>query len=162
MEISPETEDTIRSSLSLLMSDDDVALFSNLDYATTIIKEAQPCWQAPASIGMHAALLHIVGRTDAEKALLQDLIGYALEPLEALLNSLVPKPGKESPEDERAHLLFHTRFGLGFLLLASSEKKRSKTILHDMAATRLPARSAQIMSGERIWKPGIVNYERNT
>ena len=156
MEISPETKDIIKNSMSLLMNDDDVTAFSNLDHAITIIQQEQSCWQAPASIGVHAAALHLAEKTNDEEAILQDLIAYALEPLEALLGSLMPESDKETLEDERAHLLFHTRFGLGFLLLASGEEERAKTILHEMAATRLSARGAQFMSGERIAGPGIV------
>lgn len=155
MEISPETEDTIKNFLSLLMNGDDIATFSNLDHAITIVKEAQPCWQAPASIGVHAAVFHLA-ETDAEATLLQDLIGRALAPLETLLESLAPKAGEKALGEERAHLLFHSRFGLGFLLLASGDEERAKTVLHQMAATRLPMRGVEVRAG-----PGIIRLTRD-
>lgn len=150
MEISPQVTDDIKNCMSFLMNDDDVAAFSDCYHAIAVIKQAQPCWQAPASIGVQAAVLHLT-ETDTEKAVLQGLIAYAHKPLEALLDSLVPESDKEALEDERAHLLFHTCFGFGFLLLARGEKERAKTVLHQMVATRLPTRGVEVRAG-----PGII------
>jgi len=91
-----------------------VAAFSGSYHAIAVIKQAQPCWQAPASRGVQAAVLHLA-EIDTERAALQDLIAYALEPVQASVDSLLPESDKETLEDGQAHLLFHTRFGFGFL-----------------------------------------------
>lgn len=124
MEISPQAADDIKNCMSFLMNDDDVAAFSDCYHAIAVIKQAQPCWQAPASIGVQAAVLHLA-ETDTEKAVLQKLIAYAHKPLEALLDSLVPESDKEALEDERAHLLFHSTPALGLASFCWQEVKRN-------------------------------------
>lgn len=158
MEISPEKKDAIRNMLSLFMGEDEVERFTNLSEMITLIKQGQLCWQAPVAIGVHAIILSGKEATDAEKALLQDLITHTLEPLEALIESLLPKPGEKSLEGERARMLFHTRFGLGFLLLANGDKERAKKILHEMAATKLSGkRGARYL----LVTPGILECTKD-
>ncbi len=95
------------------MNDDDddaAAAFSGCYHAIAVMKQAQPRWQARASMGVQAAVLHLA-ETDTERAALQDLIACALDPVEAPVDSIVPELGRETLEDEQAYLLFHTRFG---------------------------------------------------
>ena len=116
MEMPPELEKNIKTALSLFMDDNEAERFMNLDYPISLIKQGQPPWQALVSVGIYAAELYAYQEMDVEKTIFQELIGQALEPVENLLESLLPKPGEESLEDERARLLFHVRFALGFLL----------------------------------------------
>lgn len=150
MEISPEGKDSIRSALCQFMSEDDAERFMDLEYAMDVIKQGQLCWQAPVSIGIHAAELYLNPKADNDTALLPNLIGLCLEPLEVLLKLLLPKADKKTLEDERARMLFHTRCALGFLLLAKGEKQRAKTLLHEVAATQVSYRGTEIRLGGGI------------
>lgn len=149
MEMSPELQKSIKTSLSLFMDEHEADQFMNLNNVTSLVKQGQPPWQALVSIGVHAAELY-TQETDIEKAILQELVGQALEPVDTLFWSVLPKPGEKPLEGEQARLLFHTRFALGFLLLAGADKKRSKAILHDMAATKVSVRGHSYYEGSGI------------
>ena len=154
MEISPERQESIKTSLSLFMGEEDTERFLDHSYALVLLKKGQPSWQPLVSIGIHIADLYLFGKTEAEKVILKDITDYSLEPLEALLESLMPKSGEEAAiENERAQLLFHNRFALGFLMLAKGKKDYAKKILHEMAATELSERGNEFRSG-----PGIVKW----
>jgi len=154
MEISPERREGIKTSLSLFMSEEETERFIALGDSLAMVKKEQPPWQALVSIGVYIAELYLWGETEAEKAILKSVTDYSLEPLEALLESLTPESGKDAAiKDERAQLLFQTRFAFGFLLMAKGEKERAREILHEMAATKLSVRGNEIRSG-----PGIVKW----
>lgn len=152
MELSPELQQSIKTALSRFMDEDEAGRFMDFDYATTLVKQGQPPWQAAVSVGVYAAELYDHQDTDVEKTILQELVGQALEPVDTLFQSILPKPSEKPLEGEQARLLFHTRFALGFLLLAKGDKVRSKAILHDMAATKVSIRGHSYY-GEG---PGIV------
>ena len=143
MEMSPELEKSIKTTLSLFMDEPEAERFMDLDYATSLVKQRQlqqPPWQPLVSLGVHAAELYAHQDTNVEKTILQELVSQALEPVDTLFQSILPKPSEKLLECEQARLLFHTRFALGFLLLAKGDKARSKAILHDMASTRISVR----------------------
>ena len=140
MELSPELEKSIKDALSAFMGEDEAEHYMNFDYATSLVKQLQPPWQALVSVGVHVAEAYAHQETNDEKLILHELVGQALRPVETLFASLLRKSGEELLESEQARLLFHTRFGLGFLLLAKGDKTRSKGILHDMAATKVSVR----------------------
>lgn len=154
MEISPERKQDIKTSLAGFMNEAEVEQFMDLGYAIELIKQEQACWQALVSIGVHAQHLYAHADSSGEEAVLRGLIAQALKPLQVLLESFVLEPGKQSLEDEPARMLFHTRFALGFVLLANGDTQRSMDILHEMAATKLSVRGTQVRSG-----PGIVRYK---
>lgn len=152
MEISPQGKDAIKSALCQFMSEDEAERFIDLEYALDVIKQGQLCWQAPASIGIHAEELYLSAQDDSDSAALPNLIGLSLEPLEALLQFLLARPDEETLRDERARMLFHTRFALGLLLLAKGEKQRAKALLREVAGTKVSSRGGAITSGrEIIW-----------
>jgi len=137
METLPERQDPIKSFVFwLLTSDEDVARYSDLSNVLDTIKKGGLCWQAAASIGAHAIAV-VLGESDDQQALGEDLAGYALKPMETLHESLTQQPSQQPSTDEQARMLFHLRFGLGFLLLAKGERETAKAFLHDMAATKL-------------------------
>jgi len=143
MEMSPELEKSIKTTLSLFMDEPEAERFLDLDYATNLVKQRQlqqPPWQALVSLGVHIAEIYACQDKDVQKTLLQELVGQALEPVDTLFQSILPKPGEKPLEGEQARLLFHTRFALGFLLLAQGDKEHSRVILHDMAATKVSIR----------------------
>jgi len=140
MGISPDIEKSIKTTLSQFMGEDEAGRFMDLDYAKSHVKQVQPPWQALVSLGVHAAELYAHQDTDVEKIILQELVGQALETVDTLFQSILPKPSEKPLEGEQARLLFHTRFALGVLLLAKGDKARSKAILHDMAATKVSIR----------------------
>ena len=152
MELSPELEKSIKTALSLVMDEPEAGQFINFDYATSLVKQGQPPWQALVSVGVYAAELYVHQDTDVEKTILQELVSQALKPVETLFESMFRKSDEKPLEGEQARLLFHTRFALGFLLLAKGDKARSKAILHDMAATKVSVRGHSYY-GEG---PGIV------
>jgi hypothetical protein len=137
METLPEPHDRIKSLLSWFMSDEDVARYSDVAYALERLKTDELCWQAAVSIGVHALGWGVHGKTDEEKALADNLVDRALEPSEALHESLTRQAGQQPLTDEQGRMLFHVRFGLGFLLWVKGDQKRAKRALHDMAATKL-------------------------
>lgn len=157
MEISPEMRESVKTSLSFFMGEEETERFLDLSYPLTLLKRGQTSWQALVSIGVHIANLYSFGKAEAEKAILKDITDYSLEPLEASIESLTPKSGEQAAiENERARLLFHNRFALGFLMLAKGKKDYAKKILHEMAATKLSVRGNEFRSG-----PGIVNWTRD-
>jgi len=153
METLPEPQDQIKSLLSWFMSDEDVACYSDVACALETLKKGELCWQAAVSIGVHALKLGVIGKTDEEKALAENLVGRALEPMEALYESLTQQPSQQPLTDEQARMLFHLRFGLGFLLLAKGKRETAKAFLHDMAATKLSWHR-----GGSMWGGDIVPY----
>ncbi len=143
MKMPPELEKSIKTALALFMEEPEAERFMNLEYATSIVKQwqlQQPPWQSLFSLGVHVAEVYACQDKDVQKKLLQELVGQTLEPVDSLFQSILPKPGEKPLESEQARLLFHTRFALGFLLLAGADTKRSKAILHDMAATKVSVR----------------------
>lgn len=96
MEISPQGKDAIKSALCQFMSEDEAERFIDLEYALDVIKQGQLCWQAPASIGIHAEELYLSAQDDSDSAALPNLIGLSLEPLEALLQFLLARPDEET------------------------------------------------------------------
>src|SRR3990172_8108054 len=132
--MTPEVERLIQSLVSLLMSDETGTRFLDLQYAIDKIKRENPPWQAAASIGVHAAVLHVFGREDGERTLLRDLVGNTLEPVEALHSSLLSET-RDHLENVQGRLLFHVRFALGFLALADGQLDCARNIIHAMAAT---------------------------
>jgi len=140
MELPPELEKSIKTALSLVMDEQEAERFMNFDYATSLVKQGQPPWQALFSVGVYAAELYVHQDMDVEKASLQEIVSEALKPVETLFESILHKSGEKLLEGEQARLLFHTRFALGFLVLAGGSKERSKAILHDMAATKVSIR----------------------
>lgn len=165
MEISPESKDSNDKFLEFLkelMGEDGLA-FLNLDNAIATVKQGQPVWQAPFAIGLHALpflyrwemdsqgtavsglvllVLGLASQTYSKSKDMtgSDLVGSALEPLEALYDSLRAKRSVGRLEDEDAHTLFHTRFALGVLLLVKGDEERAATILREMAATETTRR----------------------
>jgi hypothetical protein len=138
METLPERPDPIKSFLSWLdMSDEDVARYSDLSYVLETIKKGELCWQAAASVGVHALVFGVLGETDNQKALAESLAGHALQQMEAVYEYLIQQARQKTLTDEQARMLFHVRVGLGFLLAARGEREAAKRFLHDMAATRL-------------------------
>jgi hypothetical protein len=138
METLPEPQDPIKSFLSWFMSDEDVARYSDVECALETLKTDEVCWQAAVSIGMHAVVFGHFGETDKEKALVKNLAGYALEPMEALHQSLTQQARQQPLTDEQARMLFHLRFALGFLFqFGKGDPKRALGFLHEMAATQL-------------------------
>ncbi len=150
MEISQEGKDAIRTTLRQFMSDDEAERFIDLEYTMDAIKQGRVCWQAPVSIGIHAAQLYLPDNGEGANAALSDLIGLSLEPLEALLQLLSAVPDEETPMDERARTLFHTHFSLGLLLLAKGEKQRAKAILHEVSGTKVSIRGREFISGPDV------------
>ena len=63
---------------------------------------------------------------------IREVTGQVLKPVETLLEFMLRKYGDKLLEGEQARLLFHTRFALGFLLLAEGDKKRSKAVLQSV------------------------------
>jgi hypothetical protein len=112
METLPEPQDQIKSLLSWFMSDEDVACYSDVAYALEMVRRGGLCWQAAVSIGVHALKLGVIGKTDEEKALAENLVDRALEPSEALHESLTRQAGQQPLTDEQGRMLFHVRFGL--------------------------------------------------
>lgn len=168
MEISPKVRKSIRGCLSLCMTEEEVEQFSNLTEAITYIKQAQPCWQAPYSVGVHAAWLHIAG-TDADKAVCQNLVGLALEPMEALLETLTPKAAAEGlslqvrllagrASEDSLRMLFQVRFALGFLLLANGKREHAIDIFSKMAATKP---SWNPYTGHLVDGPGFIRQTKD-
>jgi len=155
MEIPPELKKDIKDTLSLFMDEPEAERFLDLDYATNLIRQRereQPPWQVLVSLGVHIAEIYLCQDGEVRATLLQELVDQALEPVDALFQSILPKPSEELPEGEQARLLFHTRFALGFLLLAQGTKERSRVTLHDMAATKVSMRGYQHYGGY----PGIL------
>ena len=76
-----------------------------------------------------------------------DLVGSALEPLEARYDSLSAEVSGYGLTDEDAHMLFHTRLALGVLLLVKGDEARGTTILRQMAATKTTRRGPTISVG---------------
>ncbi|MFQ5826738.1 MAG: hypothetical protein ACE5IA_05200, partial [Dehalococcoidia bacterium] len=68
MEMSPELEKEIKTALSLFMDENEAGRFMNLNYATSLIKQGQPPWQALVSVGVYAAELCAHQDMDVEKA----------------------------------------------------------------------------------------------
>jgi len=137
METLPERQDPIKSLLSWFMSDEDVARYSDVECALETLKTDELCWQAAVSIGVHALGWGVIGKTDEEKALADNLADRALEPSEALHESLTRQAGQQPLTDEQGRMLFHVRFGLGFLLWVKGDHERAKRALHHMVATKL-------------------------
>ncbi|MFA4835686.1 MAG: hypothetical protein WC749_06425 [Dehalococcoidia bacterium] len=132
MGISPKIREDIQSHLSLCMPPKDVSRFSNLNGAITAIKQDESCWQAPYSVAIHAFCLNQDDATLDDKSLLQDLIGYSMEPLEALLQCIgIPQ------DPEQSRVLFHTKLALGMLSIADGDVKRSQSLMHQVASTKL-------------------------
>lgn len=152
MEISPERKELIGKVLASVVGEEKkVEQLTDLSEMVNLVKQGQLCWQAPLSIGVHAALISLVKESsDSDKAMLQELVGHALEPMESLLERLVPKPGKKSPQGEPARVLFHSRFGLGFLLLAKGDYQRATDIFHQMAAMDYRRRGSPLRGGTAL------------
>ena len=165
MEIAPEPkniDDSLLELLKTLMGEDGLT-FLNLDNAITAVKQGHPLWQAPFAIGLRALPFLYHRETDSQDtavpvwALLvlglasqiyvrskdmtvSDLVGSALEPLEARYNSLSAEVSGYALTDEQAHMLFQTRFALGVLLLIEGDEERARGILCEMAATKTTKR----------------------
>ena len=137
METVPERQDPIKFFLSVLMSDEDVARYSDPSCAIETLERGELCWQAAVSIGVLAGVVGVLGKTDDQKGLVENLVGHALKPMEALHERLTQEARQQALTDEQARMLFHLRFGLGFLFLAKGEREAGKAFLHDMAATKL-------------------------
>jgi hypothetical protein len=148
METLPEPQDQIKSLLSWFMSDEDVARYSDVECALETLKTDELCWQAAVSIGVHAIVFGHFGETDEEKALVKNLAGYALEPMEALHQSLTAQARQQPLTDEQARMLFHLRFALGFLLqFGKGDAQRALGFLHEMAGTQLCRFAGGVRSG---------------
>ncbi len=65
--MSPQNEDDIRSWLSSFMGDDDARRYFDLDYAVSIIKQGEICWQAAASIAVQTSLFNKNPQTELRK-----------------------------------------------------------------------------------------------
>ena len=79
-----------------------------------------------------------------------DLVDSALESLEACCDSLSAEVSGDGLTDEDAHILFHTRFALGILLLVKGDETRGTTILRQMAATKSTRRGPTILAGTNL------------
>ena len=160
MEILPEpkgVDDKLREFLKDLMGEDGLT-FLDLDNAINAVKQEHRFWQAPFAIGLHALpfLYHwetdskdtavpdlvllglgLVSQTHSKSGdmTVSDLVGSALEPLEARYASLSAEVSGYRLVDADAHTLFHTRFALGVLLLVKGDEERATTILREMAGT---------------------------
>jgi len=142
--------------LEVLMGEEGLA-FLNLDYAITAVKQVQPFWQASFAIGLAALpflydcqqarqgtapnwavlVLLLASQTYSKsKDSTMELVGSAIVPLKTLYDSLEAKRGKERLDDELAHMLFHTRFALGVLLLLEGDEVRASEILSRMVKTK--------------------------
>ncbi len=183
MEISPEPkdiDDKLLEFLKELMGEDGLA-FLSLDNAITAVKQTQPFWQAPFSIGLHALPFLYHRETDSQGTALpdlvlvvlglasqtypkskdmtaSDLVGSVLEPLEARYNSLSAEVSGYGLTDEQAHTLFHTCFAFGVLLLAKGDEARATTMLRQMAATKTTRRGPTISIGMGLdhWDVGVT------
>jgi len=153
METLPEPRDPIKTLLSALMSDQDVARYSDLAHAIEMVKRGRLRWQAPVSIGVHAFVLGALHQADGTKGPAESLVGYALEPLEALHESLKLQRRDQPLTQQQARMLFHVRFALGFLFLAKGERQRGIWLLQEMASTPLTWSAGQVRAG-----PGLVTW----
>ncbi len=95
MDLSLELQQSIRTALSRFMDEDEAGRFMDFDYATTLVKQGRPPWQAAVSIGVYAAELYGHQETNVEKAILQELVGQALEPVDTLFQSILPMPSEK-------------------------------------------------------------------
>lgn len=186
MEVSPEpkgSNDKFLEILKQLMGEDGLR-FLNLDNAITAVRQGQPVWQAPFVIGLYAlpflynwetdshgtgvpdlvflvsglALQTLLKSKDVTNSEISDLVGSALEPLEAKYDSLSVEIPGYGLGDEQAHILFHTRFALGVLLLIRGDEERAATILRKMAATKTSTRGPTTSFGVGLhhWDVGVT------
>jgi hypothetical protein len=143
MGIPSELRQKVINTLSRFVDASEAEKYIDLDYLNKQVQESPPPWQALTAIGVYTAEIYNLERTQIEETFLKELVDTYFDTLEKLFNSIVS--ASESPiKDEQARLLFHTRFALGFLLLAKSEKGRSKEILHAMMDTKLNLRGQTI------------------
>lgn len=144
--------DNVRTWLSAFMGDD-AARYSDLDYAVAIIKQGKICWQAAASTAIQISLFNQEPKpTKAEKALAQDIADSTIEPLEALIKSILDKPDKESAEEDEARVLFHARFALGGLYIVKGDIERAADILTQVVSTKSIVEVHRIKSSDGIYE----------
>lgn len=149
--LSPELQNLISGFLGLALDEGNDRCFIDLGYAISRVKQNDPPWQAAWSIGTYAALLNLLPRHAGAEALRQDLLGSALEPLEALHDGSLPPDDGTALDSAQARMLCHVRFALGFLKLAKGDMDSAVHLLHEVAATKVNVRGTAIVSG-----PGII------
>lgn len=171
MEILPEPKDSnsqVLEFLKGLMGEDGLA-FLDLDNAITTVKQGHLSWQAAFAIGLHAlpflyrwdkvpqgtappvlalVVLELASQTHSRSKdmTVSDLVGLALEPLEARYASLRTEVPGYGLGDEQAHMLFHTRFTLGLLMLLKGDEEQGTRMLREMAGTKMAHRGGTFSS----------------
>lgn len=171
MDIPPEpksADETLYEFLINIIGKEGIT-FLNLDNAITAVKQGQRLWQAPFAIGLQVLsffpfigekpdqsippLVEIIMGLASQIHLKSNLTvldwaGSVIEPLEALYKPLTTD----------AHMLFHTRFALGVLLLVKGDEKRAKTILCEMAETKTVQRGPTTSPGVGLghWDVGVT------
>lgn len=163
MKIKPELEDVINTFIVFILGEQDKEQFGDLAKSLSLIREGTKHWQALVTIGIYAAFLSNQVEEDDVKSTLGKIIDFTLEPLEASLEQIVLKPNDEKSEDEKARLLFHTRFSLGLLLLIKGKFKpdldienKGISLLHNIAATKFTVLSLSDSTSHS--GPGLVKY----
>lgn len=177
MRLESEVVEKIKSYLSMIMDKDEAQKYADFDLVLEMVRGKDICWQVAVSAGVFAVILYGHKESQDAKLALTELVDHAIEPYEDLLQVLLTTPKAEDDDTSQARLLFHTRFGLGLLLLSHSRrqfdqvsssvdfylnavlcKERAVALLHDMVTTPLSIKGYELVGYESRTGPGIVSY----
>lgn len=117
-----------------------VETLANPDLAARLVEMGQLEWPTLAAIGVHVFSRLNLPDSDPAKAAIRDLADRTRVPIEDLVKSLSAKAAEAQLDDEELRLLFHARFALGFLKMASGEDEEGERILHEVAGTKVSHR----------------------